>query len=321
MPDTLLSDSTKSLNQSGMFLQSLISKELDFDGWSVDTEYPVQVSPFTVDPIKHGNYSIDEYTKKPVYHPQDIIRSMEECKNKIELEETSIDVVGTIGKDPTITLCVECKKLDPIYSDWIFFDVSKPKPMNVIIKSFQSKGHVSLFKIPETSSCGNEVFVDLHKWEDSNALRNPVSNTSIALTNNKIDRKTYQSNKSLIDNASRQIIKGTYGFILDKLQSNILQGFIDSTLDTIIPIIVTTANLQKCIINPKDIDLDSGYVTKEPVYEKIDSIIYECPAPKSVRFPQPNFNRLSPETRKEISKWQVLITSPKGFIDFMKQIC
>lgn len=167
MPDPLLSDSTKSLNQSGMFLQSLISKELDFDGWSVDTEYPVQIAPFTVDPIKHGNYSIDEYTKKPVYHPQDIIRSMEECKNKIELEETSIDVVGTIGNDPVITLCVECKKLDPIYSDWIFFDVSKPKPMNVIIKSLQSKGHISLFRIPSTSSCGNEIFVDLHKWEGS----------------------------------------------------------------------------------------------------------------------------------------------------------
>ena len=321
MSDNEISNSTKSINQSGMFLQSLIYKQLDFDGWSVDIEYPVQVAPFTADPIKHGNYHINGETRKLMYHPQDIIRAIEECKNKIELEETSIDVVGTIGSETAINLCIECKKLDPIYSDWIFFDVSKPKPMNVIIKGIQSRGHISLFKIPETSSCGNEIFVELHKWEGDTALRNPVSNASVALTNNKIDRKTYQSSKSLIDNASRQIIKGTYGFILEKLQSDILGGFLHSTLETVIPIIVTTANLQKCIINPKDIDPDSGYITKEPTYEKIDSIIYECPTPKSVRFPQPNFNKLSVEARKEIYKWQVLIVSPKGFIDFMKQIC
>lgn len=246
MSDSPLSDSTKSINQSGMFLQSLVSRQLISDGWSVDVEYPVQVAPFTSDPIRHGNYNINGVTRKPMYHPQDIIRSMEECKNKIELEETAIDVVGTIGNETTINLCIECKKLDPIYSDWVFFDVSQPEPMNVIIKNIQSRGHISLFKIPETTSCGNEILVELHKWQDDTALRNPVSNTSIALTNNKIDRKTYHSNKSLIDNASRQIIKGAYGFVLEKLQNDILNGFIHSTLETIVPIIVTTANLKKC---------------------------------------------------------------------------
>ncbi len=99
-----------------------------------------------------------------------------------------------------------------------------------------------------------------------------------------------------------------------------MSGFFHSSLETIVPIVVTTANLQKCVTDPEDIDPDSGFITKDPVYEKLDSVIYECPIPKSVRFPQPDFNNLSADARKQIYKWPVLIVSPKGFTDFIKQI-
>ena len=252
MSDNELTDSTKSINQSGIFLQSFISRQLATNYWSVDVEYPVQVAPFIADPSKHKNYP-SEGTERPMYHTQDVIRVIEECKNKMELEETSIDVVATTENGEAVYLCIECKKLDPAYSDWVFFDVSNPKTMNTITKNTQNTEDISLLDIPEILFPNDGIFIKLHKWETS-TLRRSISNTSIALTNHKIDKKTYKSSKSLIDNATRQIIKGTYGFILERIQNDILHGLSRSYLETFIPIIVTTANLRKCLVNLEDID-------------------------------------------------------------------
>lgn len=325
-PSNNLTDTTNAINKSGSFLQTLVMYELDQAAWSVESEVPVQVAPFVADPIKHPIHKSVKTVSHTdiIYHPQNIITSMFESQNKIELEETSIDVIGGTGGSgsrPPFRLSIECKKLDPDYSEWIFFNARRRTFMNVITKDIVSTGFISLFKIPGTSRIGNEIHVDLKNTEPWSAFNHAVSNNSIAISNEKIDRNTYKTKKSLVDDASRQIIKGTYGLVLSDLQHQILSDDRYVRMTTYyIPIVVTTANLKICKFSPSDVDPKTGFITKEPVYESTDSIIHECAPPKSVRFPHPEFAALSAEHRRALLRWQVLVLSPKGFTDFIKKL-
>ncbi|MCH7785637.1 MAG: hypothetical protein IIB06_09530 [Bacteroidetes bacterium] len=75
-----------------------------------------------------------------------------------------------------------------------------------------------------------------------------------------------------------------------------------------------------CRFNPDDIDPISGHITKDPKYEPIDSIIYECPKPKEVQFPDTLGSDLPAELRDHVAKWHVLVMSPKGFSEFLDGI-
>lgn len=321
-----LSDTANALNKSGSFLQILVMHELDKAVWHVDSEFPVQAAPFTNDPIKHELHTKIDVGKgiEIIYHPHNLVKAISACQNKIELQETVIDVIGATGrggKKSTFKLCIECKKLDPDYSDWIFFAGSSKGIMNLITKNIKSEGFASLFKIPGTSLCGNEINVDLSKFDLWSPFTHMISNNSIAISNEKIDKNTYKTKKSLIDNACRQIIEGTYGFILNEVQHQILsaEGYEDKRV-VFVPIVITTANLKICNVDPSDIDTNTGYIKKEPIYEPVDSIIYECTPPKSVRFPHPDYTNLRLEHRRAVQKWHVLIFSPKGFTNFLQKL-
>jgi len=93
-----------------------------------------------------------------------------------------------------------------------------------------------------------------------------------------------------------------------------------SKIESYIPIIVTNANLKICDADPSQINPKTGQMISEPNYVDVDSIICECGRPKSVRFPHPQFTKISEEHKKESSKWQVLILSPGGFIKFLKTL-
>jgi len=316
-----LSNTTNAINQSGFFLQTHVVYQLKKQHWTVNTEMPVQLAPFLEDPLKNPIH----FTRPsgPIFEPSNLIQSIFASQNKIELEETSIDVIGIASSSDdklSFLLCIECKKLDPEYVDWIFFDVKSKQPMNLIAKNIVSQGFVSLFKIPPTTKKSNEIHVDLNKF-NWDPFKHPHSNSSLAISNEKLDKNTYKTKKSLVDNASRQIIKGMYGLILNKLQHQILTGDgYENFTEIFVPIVVTTANLKICKANPEDIDPKTGYTTKEPEYENVDSIIFECLPPKSVKFPHPEFNSLSLEHRYALLKWHVLILSPNGFVKFLNDL-
>ena len=319
-----LSDTASAINQSGAFLQSLVIHELNKAKWFTDSEFPVQAAPFIDDPVLHKMH-FTTGSATPIYEPTKFVKSMSYCQNNMELEETSIDVIAAASSEGSdklgFKLCIECKKLDPSYSDWIFFDPGSKRPMNIITKDITSKGFVSLFKIPGTSRCGNEIHIDLNRFESWDPFKHLISNSSIAVSNKKIPKLTYETKKSLIDNAARQIIKGSYGFILNDIQQQILSGVgYEHRTVVFVPIVLTTANLTVCKIDPLDINPVTGYIEKEPSYEKINSIIYECGTPKSVRFPHPQFNQLSVEHKRAVQKWHVLIFSPEGFVSFLKDL-
>ena len=319
-----ISETTSALNQSGSFLQIHVMNILEKFEWSVDPEHPVESAPFVNDPMTHPTYYQSGRFQSEYFTPKKFVQASVEYQNKIELEETSIDVVaGKASEDRIFKLCIECKNLNPDYSDWIFFrNKSHKGPMNLITKSInKSIGFVSLFKIPGTTQYGSEIHIELNKFSEWDPLKHLITNFSVALANKKIDKITYQSRKNLVDNAARQIIIGMYGFIIESIFQQVLtsQGYQDPTT-VFIPIIVTSANLKICEIDSEQINPRTGYVEKEPTYVETDSIIYQCAPPKSVRFPHSSFAMLSPEHKKEVSKWHILILTPNGFAKFLSDL-
>lgn len=322
-----LDDKTKSLNQSGAFLQFHVLNELTKKLWVTSVEKPVFAAPFITHPEKQPkiwkHLLVDR--KIPAEH---FAQAMLDSQLLSAKQETSVDIYAVktihIDFDPDVTfrLCVEVKKNDPRYSDWCFFQQKEnTDPMRVISKNITRIGRVDLFNISESDRYGNPIFIQTNQYHHWNIFRHDISDFALALQNEKIKPEYFRSEKTKVDEAARQIIKGTYGIILEDVINQVTtgKGYTNSP-DIYVPIIVTNANLYLCKFDLKDIDSSIGHITKDPKYEKVDSIIYEYPTPKEVQFPQPLSSRLDEDSRNQIAKWHVLILSPKGLVEFLKGI-
>lgn len=323
MSEPSLSDKTNSLNQSGAFLQIHILKQLTDHRWTANPEYPVTVSPFISEPKKQQIIDARFRSGATFVDPTTFVTAIQESLSKSEVKETSIDVVGfkTIGSGD-FYLCIEAKKLNPQYIDWVFFKQEvKSDVMNLILHTYDSKAIVQLFTTVPTNLFVANTYYEIRNADDWKPTKHEVTDFTVALTNSKISGEYFKSEKTIIDQAARQIIEGTYGFILDKIIENIQKGekvVSDNGNEIFIPIIVTNANLYICDFDQKDIDSISGHIRKDPIFRKVDSVIYECATPKTVQFPNPLSSNLSLEQRKALKKWHVLILSPKGLDDFLK---
>ena len=315
-----LGDSTKSYNESGVFLQAHVNQELKKLSWDVIMEHPVVVAPFRKNP------RILYHQREPVREvdPERFVQALHDSQNSFELSERSIDVVGArmLDEKRALKLSIECKKLNPKYTEWCFFNQQKSsRRLNVIMKSIDNAGIVNLFQVPETTRYGNKIFMFLFdRFGDNDFVPKTFADFAIAMTNEKIHGDYYKTEKTVVDMACRQIIEGTYGLTLEVLVSQILSGSLYDyeRTDIFIPIIVTNAKLKFCDFDPEKIDPKTGHLTEEPKYEEIDSIIYEYNSPKTVQYPEPLFSSLKPELRKATAKWHVLIMSPHGFTEFLK---
>ena len=318
-----LSDSTKSYNESGVFLQTLVYEELRKRNWNASVEHPVVVAPFRKNPMTLSHYWGGS-NRKP--EPENLVQAIRDSQNSFELSERSIDIIADriIDSDRRIRLCIECKKLNPKYTEWCFFQqqelINRP---HVIFTSRKNAGVAILFRLPKTTRYGNELFLSLErKFFDLEMFPKRQADFGIALTNQRLKGVFYNTEKTVVDQACRQIIEGTYGLSLESLISQILAGNAESyqNADIFIPIIVTNAKLKYCKFEPNKINPNSAHIEKEPQYDNIESITYEYNSPKTVQYPEPLFGDLRPDIRESTSKWYVLVMSPTGFVKFLDAI-
>ncbi|MCH7969014.1 MAG: hypothetical protein IH841_07215 [Thaumarchaeota archaeon] len=318
--DDNLSKKTKSMNQSGAFLQIHIINELKKRNWTVLAEYPIRISPF-----------LDLPAKQPILYtrllnhldvePISFVRAARESMDKTTVKETSIDVIGEriINDDYCFNLCIESKKLDPRFIDWVFFQQTKHEnTLRFLMRQHFIKKPV-LLKTPKTTK-NKETYLTINTIQGE--LDYPVCDFALSLKSEEVDREYYKSDKTKVDDASRQIIEGTYGFIVDRIFQHVLKGdpqMNRGLTDCFIPLVVTNANLFICEFDENEIDSKSGKIKNEPTYKPVDSLIYECPAPKSVQFPEPLEADSTPEENNAITKWHVLVLSPKGFSEFLQK--
>lgn len=317
--DDNLSKKTKSMNQSGAFLQIHVISQLRKYNWKVLSEYPIRLSPFLDLPAKNPvlyNRLLNRVDVEPIT----FVRAARESMDKTTVKETSIDVIGgRIVNNYSFNLCIESKKLDPRFIDWVFFQqVKHENTLRLLMRTYFFDKPI-LLRTPKIGKA-DETYLGISTIPGE--FNYPVCDFALSLKSEEIDREYYKSDKTKVDDAARQIIEGTYGFIVDRILQQVLKGdpqLHDGLTDYFIPMVVTNANLFICEFDDNAINSQSGKIEKEPTYKHVDSLIYECSTPKTVQFPEPLEADTTPEENNAITKWHVLIFSPKGFIEFLQK--
>lgn len=313
-----LSDKTKSLNQSGAFLQIHTINQLQKHGWRVLSEYPVRLSPFLDLPQKNPLIT-SRLLGGNIPDPLSFVRSVNESMDKTSTKETSIDVVsGKTVDNYCFNLCIESKKLDPRFSDWVFFQQLKhQKGLRYFRRSYFANGEPVLFSTPKLGQ-QEETFLTVNKGLTE--FDYPICDFALSLKNKEIERDYYKSDKTKVDESARQIMEGTYGFIVDRILQHVLKNepvLGNGNSDYFIPIVVTNANLFTCEYDKDSINPTSGHIEKEPTYVPVDEVIYECPVPKTIQFPDPIEANTTSIENNLIRKWHVLILTPNGLTKFL----
>lgn len=305
------------LNQSGAFLQIHVLNQVKNKSWNLQSEIPRIVSPFIKNPMHQSILRIRGEKRILFQNYPEAVRESLDHGNK---EEMSIDVyAGKIFSSDNLELrlVIETKSRNPDYVDWCFIQQIKKRneKMRVIKRSINDTGETNLIKVDETTLRTNKIYVQYEKF-DLQFLKNDVSDFATALK--KVESKT---KKNEVDESTRQVLKGLYGTVNDEVIHQVISGDdYDSHKKIIyIPIVVTNANLFLVEYDINNIDSETGYINSIN-FKSVDSIIYEYPTPKTIQYPEPLNDALTPLNTKHVLKSQVLIMNPKGFSNFLEQI-
>jgi len=224
-PQSNLKEETQSLNQSGAFLQIHTINQLTNLGWQTIVEFPVRAAPFIEDPKRHPLLYRQLLNLKH-FMTKIFSKTIFECRNYSFLEETSIDVIGTktIG-NKIFKICIEVKKLNPKYTDWCFIQQkSNYDNYRVMMTSKKDDGLAPLFTVPHTDMLKEELSLRLeefNKWYKTNFK---ITDFGIALYKKQVKPEFYASEKTVVDQAARQIISGTYELTIEALIHRVQQG-------------------------------------------------------------------------------------------------
>lgn len=324
--DSKFEDITKSLNQGGTFLQIHVNQVMLDHQWpNTLVEYPTKARAFISNP-NEDNAVKSRVLGRGKVHPQTYVKAVSRSQNPFEVSESSIDVLSSRMWTDKVghTLCIEVKKLDPKFTDWIFFRIKpQKKNMRVITRTTSNVGLANLFEIPPMHEhFEKDSYIIIKEFINWKPLEHEISDFAVATNSNKLTGEYFKTDKSKIEESSRQIIQNTFALTIEKVLHEINQKdpIIAHCDDIIIPIIVTNASLWFCDIDPKDIDSLTGHVIKQPNYRQLDSIIYELPNPKSVQFPEPLSSNITADQNRFARKSHVLILTPKGFSEFLDEL-
>jgi len=186
--------------------------------------------------------------------------------------DTRIDYILK-NKDFPVYIIIECKRVNPAFSNWGFIKVPfvhrKYSRDKFIIDSLNKKN--DSIKINAQQSI---IFYDDYFF-------------NIGLEFKSNNRGDSFGSKDSIEKASTQVCKGSNGFI-ETLYKNIgllINGSSPkSTKLIIIPIIITTANLFSINVNLTDANIENGNVTQDQVkIKEINYVYYQYHQSEGIR--------------------------------------
>lgn len=314
-----MEDKTESLNQCGAFLQIHLIKELKKYRWHVNSEYPVHISPFLNSPNNDDSIK-QELQRGELIIATDFVKAVKNSIDKTIVKESSIDIIADkqTSNQRICHLCIKSKKL-PQFVDWVFFNQSQQYNNLRLLVRGNNIPNITFFQIPKTKEypVGMKLGICI---TPKKSFDYPICDFGIALKNKKIDASYYKSDNTTINDAARQIIEGMYGHVVDTILK--YGPTANPCGDTIcfFPIVVTHANLFVCKIDPNDINSQTGKTDKDPKYQEVDSLIYECPVPNTAQLSELSSAPMDFVQNMAIRKWHVLICSPKGFVELLEKI-
>ena len=262
MPNTPETDhewAIHSINIHGIFFerwcQSVVSES---PGWTLNSaNYPVEFPPAN-GPIRGKESALD-------------IRASRE--------------VG----DERISLLIECKKNNPNFVDWVFFQKSGNHPNSRFIVS-QGKTEP---RVPPAA--GWDSSFSLKYLNTTFPLADEARETRGSYGSLKTGEKTKTSNASIQDAAyqialAKQAIVHEDDSISLRLGSSGTPPELPWRTKLYFPMIVTTARLHVCTFDPVDVDSATGEIPlgKASISER-QALVYEYALPRHLQFRTPQY--------------------------------
>lgn len=218
----------------------------------------------------------------------------------------SLDIwASLLGSGEGPNLLIECKKAHPTYKKWIFLSKSLSKEV-----SFPA------VKMRKNSLSSSDPKIDPYKQSELAGLAKAEPNIQTGFVN--LDRATlriqayaYNAHEIRLDDDNRAIIRSyeksnrtrerppheriyhgcqqlslaTRSILYEELKLMEKQTYITiPPAKFFIPVLVTTAELVSCYVNPKDIDLTTGEMMDESALEfkQVDRVAYYFPMPEEM---------------------------------------
>ena len=165
-----------------------------------------------------------------------------------------------------------------------------------------------LFKTPPSDISCKPLYVNKVKARIMKMLM-PVYDGAVPLT---LTKSKYDFRKRSLNDASTQVVEGTFGLITNKLIHQVSTGIGYNIKQYYLPAVVTTANLYSCSYNRDDFEISTGLVSNARL-NKEEFLIYGCPVPVTAAFPlQTTYLDRQKDIPRSI-KWPVVVVQAQSF--------
>lgn len=286
----------RALNASGVLHRALL-EQIKSRLWDVYPDVSVSAMPFMYDPVM----GIQKITTEPVVSSLLFQKAVADSQNEYLRRDVVVDVVA-VNRDRVLCVGVENPRRP---ENWVFVGSSENEGFSALSKTKDGEKH-DLMHVPKADNNTSDLYMRMESCSPG---------PSQIAHNERFSPRVYDQCRSLavdtkdkcgsrddsISEAARQIVAGTYGLAVESLVRHVSSGSGSNRL--FIPVIVTTANILACEFDP------DGSSTRP---EERDAVLYDCPIPPSVKFPNQLADFEDREHMRRAVRWPVVVANQKG---------
>lgn len=291
-----LEELRRALNDCGVFAYLELLERIEKAGWTVCSDVRVSVAPCRFD-LANGIKKLagDESWVSSLSLQKSIADSQSESARR----ETVVDIVA-IRRDRVF---VGSANLDRNAS-WAFGRHSENRGFSALHKVASSENEDDLMHIPKADNNADSLSMRMKQcnpWTSQlpNNFKFSTRRYDHGMSLTADDDGKYSCKDKTIVEAARPILEGTFCLAMESLVRHVMSG---RGYDVgFIPVIFTTASILAC-----EYDEKSPSNTR---LEERDAIIYDCPIPASVKFPNQVADFEDHKRMRRAVRWPVLVVN------------
>jgi hypothetical protein len=195
--------------------------------------------------------------------------------------ETALDLKADVsyGDGSWLIALIECKKNNPEFVDWVFFEANRVTPSIPNLWAHQIRwGH-------DASGTHRTPTIVSFEYPPSGLVADHASETRGSYDDPKTRKKNTRTSTHAINDACHQVAIATQAIVHEE-QSKLL-GHPESmqTVMTFMPLIVTTARLHVLEFDPSKVSAETGEIPRKDARLKpVQALQYLNPIPRHLQF-------------------------------------
>ena len=238
-------------------------------------------------------------------------------------KESVLDIRAELRvKDTVVTLPIECKKNNPDFTNWIFFEKEEkkvPRPVN--------SSQIINDERPAPKS-GWNVQLRLVPFLTNYCITNNARETKgnyIELSQKNKSNITKTANTSINDAAFQIALATQAVFHEEHIHSKTLSNSTAKPpykIQLLLPVVITTAKLLLCNFNAEDINSKTGEISYDKVkLSEQPYLVYEYPLPRLLqKIPANLIDALNTQSLEVFVRMDILIINSSHFTEFLTKI-